>query len=383
MTSVVVENLTKEFKGGKGETVCAVNRANLSVAEGEFLVLVGPSGCGKSTTLRLIAGLEEPTSGTISIAGRTVNSVPPSERDIAMVFQNFALYPHMSVHENMAFGLKLRKVPREEIQARVKHAAELLGLQDCLGRKPGELSGGQKQRVSVGRAMVRQPKVFLFDEPLSNLDAQLRVQMRREIAALHARLRTTMIYVTHDQVEAMTLGNRIAVMKDGIVQQVASPMELYHCPANLFVAGFIGSPAMNFFQGTITRNGKGILFNAECGARNKESKERAGFQLHVGEAVTPKLIQFEGKKVVLGLRPEHITENAGAKNGESRQTLEAVAEVIEPLGSETYLYAASAGNSFVARVAGEHRLHIGQDISLAFDMSRAHFFDAVTERAIN
>jgi multiple sugar transport system ATP-binding protein len=376
MSSVVIENLTKEFKGPKGERIRAVDQASLSVADGELLVLVGPSGCGKSTTLRLIAGLEEITSGNISIDGRVMNSIPAAERDIAMVFQNFALYPHMTVFENMAFGLKLRKVSRVDIDERVQRAAELLGLKDCLARKPNELSGGQKQRVAVGRAMVRQPKVFLFDEPLSNLDAQLRVQMRREIAALHSRLRATMIYVTHDQVEAMTLGDRIAVMKHGVIQQVAAPMELYHRPANLFVAGFIGSPPMNFFRGTITKN----IFSAECGVRSAELRNTAQFKLRVEDGIAAKLAEFEGKRVVLGLRPEHITEQSAAKN--PAQAITATVELVEPLGSETYLYASVAGHPFVARVEAAHRLQPGKTVSLMFNMEHAHFFDATTERAI-
>lgn len=381
MADVVIEKLTKEFKGPKGETIRAVNEASLTVAAGELLVLVGPSGCGKSTTLRMIAGLEEISSGTVSIDGQVVNQIPPGDRDIAMVFQNFALYPHMTVFENMAFGLKLRKVARAEIEERVNRAAELLGLKDCLARKPTALSGGQKQRVAVGRAMVRQPKVFLFDEPLSNLDAQLRVQMRREIAALHARLGATMIYVTHDQVEAMTLGNRIAVMKDGVVQQVAAPMELYHRPANLFVAGFIGSPGMNFVRGTLAKN----EFSAECPDASGRSAESAdngtGFKLRLPEEMSERLAKHQDRKVILGLRPEHITEHAvnGTANG---QMVEAAAELVEPLGSETFLYAQKAGHSFVARIGAERRFKPKQTVPLAFDMSRAHFFDAATERAI-
>ena len=371
MASVVLENLTRHFKGPKGEIIRAVEQLNLTVANGELLVLVGSSGCGKSTTLRLIAGLEEITSGTVSIDGKVVNQVAPAERDIAMVFQNFALYPHMTVHENMAFGLKLRKMSRTEIEERVNHAAEMLGLKECLNRMPNALSGGQKQRVAVGRAMVRQPKVFLFDEPLSNLDAQMRVQLRRELAALHARLGVTMIYVTHDQVEAMTLGQRIAVMKDGVIQQVAAPMELYHRPANLFVAGFIGSPGMNFFRGRLEKNGSGTIFSAEL-------KEESGFKLRIADETAGRLANHNGKDVVLGLRPENITEQIGAAG----QAVEAVAEVIEPLGAETYLYAAKAGHSFVARVAPGENIRAKKSVSLAFDMDRAHFFDAATGKAI-
>src|SRR5271154_1544580 len=260
MAQVLLENLSKVFpeKGGPG--VAAVKRINLQIEDREFMVLVGPSGCGKSTTLRMIAGLEEITSGTISIGGRLVNDVLPKDRDIAMVFQNYALYPHMTVYENMAFGLKLRKLPKAEIEARVNETAAMLGLESLLKRRPKALSGGQRQRVALGRAIVRKPKVFLFDEPLSNLDAKMRVSTRTEISKLHGRLGATMIYVTHDQVEAMTMGDRICVMKDGHVMQVAAPLEIYNHPANLFVAGFIGSPPMNFFKGTIARNGGRLTF---------------------------------------------------------------------------------------------------------------------------
>ena len=294
-----------------------------------------------------------------------------------MVFQNFALYPHMTVFENMAFGLKLRKVSRADIEERVQRAAEMLGLKNCLARQPNELSGGQKQRVAVGRAMVRQPKVFLFDEPLSNLDAQLRVQMRREIAALHARLHATMIYVTHDQVEAMTLGDRIAVMKEGVIQQVAAPMELYHRPANLFVAGFIGSPPMNFFSGTIE---SGMFIGDSGSQRIGEQKTTAPLKLRVEDAMASRLSGYQGRKVVLGLRPEHISEASAAMN--PIQSVMATVELVEPLGSETYLYASAAGHPFVARTGTAQRLQTGKTVSLAFDMERAHYFDALTEQAI-
>ncbi|MDB6020160.1 MAG: Glycerol-3-phosphate transporter ATP-binding protein, partial [Pedosphaera sp.] len=311
------------------------------------------------------------------------NEVPPKDRDIAMVFQNFALYPHMTVYENLAFGLTLRKVARADIEERVNLAAELLGLKDCLTRKPVALSGGQKQRVAVGRAMVRQPKVFLFDEPLSNLDAQLRVQMRREIAALHTRLGATMIFVTHDQVEAMTLGSRIAVMKEGVIQQVAAPMELYHRPANLFVAGFIGSPAMNFFHGTLEKDGDETFFSAECEVRSAESgKVARGFKLRVAKDMVPRLADYTGKAVTMGLRPEHITERLTGKESAPGQNLDAVVEVLEPLGTETYLYAAAAGQNFVARVAPGHQLKVKQTVSLSFNMGHAHFFDLETGQAI-
>ncbi len=375
MARVVVENLNKIFKGPKGENIPAVKDVSLTVADGEFLVLVGPSGCGKSTTLRMIAGLEEITSGTVTLDGQVLNQIAPKDRDIAMVFQNYALYPHMTARENMAFGLKLRNYSRAEIEERVGKAADILGLRDCLDRPPKELSGGQRQRVGVGRAIVRQPKVFLFDEPLSNLDAQMRVQMRREISALHTRLGATMIYVTHDQVEAMTMGDRIAVMRDGVIQQIAEPMALYHEPANMFVAGFIGSPAMNFFRGTLEPDG---VFSAECLVRIAESG--TGFRVRLDDGMIFRLRDYTGKKIVLGLRPENIVAVLGTENSDT--TVQAVAEVVEPLGAETYLYAASGGHSFVARVQQGHRVAAGQKVSLVLDMSRAHFFDPVTEKTI-
>src|SRR5436309_5695304 len=298
MARVVLQNLCKTFRGAKGEEVVAVRDANLVVEDKEFLVLVGPSGCGKSTTLRMIAGLEEISQGTISIDGRVVNDVEPKHRDIAMVFQNYALYPHMTVYENMAFGLKLRKFPRAETDQRVREAAEILGLKPYFDRLPKALSGGQRQRVAVGRAIVRKPKVFLFDEPLSNLDAHMRVQMRAEISKLHGRLGATMIYVTHDQVEAMTMGDRIVVMKDGIIQQVDEPIALYDNPKNMFVAGFIGSPPMNFFKGTIEQRSGGLWF-VEAGN---------GFAVHVNDDMAKKLTGYVGRAVVFGSRPEDTND---------------------------------------------------------------------------
>jgi multiple sugar transport system ATP-binding protein len=376
MARVVIDQLSKIFQSPNGGTVPAVSSACLSIEDGEFLVLVGPSGCGKSTTLRMIAGLEEITSGTVCLDGQEVNNVRPKDRDIAMVFQNHALYPHMTAYENLAFGLKLRHVPRAEIAERVGQAAEMLGLRDCLDRPPRELSGGQRQRVAVGRAIVRRPKLFLFDEPLSNLDAQLRVQMRREISQLHRRLRATMIYVTHDQVEAMTMGDRIAVMKAGVIQQVAVPMTLYHQPANLFVAGFIGSPAMNFFPGTLERNGSGIFFQAD----HARQKDAPGFKLRVADAMAGNLTAREGRKVVMGIRPEHIAHKVDAGNGSADWTVEAMVEAIEPLGAETYVYASSGKHSIVAR--GEVTVVGTGRTALAFDMTRAHFFDPVTEKSL-
>ncbi len=372
MARVVIESLTKSFKGAQQESVDAVSNLNLTVADGELLVLVGPSGCGKTTTLRIIAGLEEASRGTISIDGRVVNQVPPKDRDIAMVFQHHALFPHMTARENLAFGLKLRKHSRAEIEQRVGEAAEMLGLADCLDRRPEALSGGQRQRVALGRALVRKPSVFLFDEPLSNLDAQMRVQMRREIAQLHSRLAATMIYVTHDQVEALTLGDRIAVMRQGALQQVAGPMELYRRPANLFVAGFIGSPPMNFFKGTLASD-NGALFFQETAA--------TGFRLRVEKEMSPQLAGLSGKKVVLGIRPEHIGEKtaAGLSDG---QTVEALAGVVEPMGPETFLYAGNGSHSFAARLRPDFRVAAREKVSLVFNMRHAHFFDPGTEKAI-
>src|SRR5579859_4991169 len=378
MPRVVIENLTKIFKGPWGEDVCAVNHASLAVGTGEFLVLVGPSGCGKTTTLRLIAGLEQITGGTISMDGKIINDVSPKDRDIAMVFQNHALYPHMTARENLAFCLKLRKTPKAEIERRISEAAEILGLKDCLDRRPQELSGGQRQRVSLGRALVRQPKVFLFDEPLSNLDANLRAQMRREILKLHARLGSTMIYVTHDQAEAMAMGDRIAVMREGTIQQVSDPLELYHCPANMFVAGFFGSPPMNFFRGVILKQENGLYFQAQSGAAADRN-----FTVRVEDKMAPALTGHAGKSVVFGLRPEHIADQSGASEANPEWTVEAMVERAEPLGAETHLHLMVGGHSFAARFpAMEQRIEAPQKMALVFDMRKAHFFDAETEKTI-
>jgi multiple sugar transport system ATP-binding protein len=374
MAQVMIENLTKVFKDPKGESIRAVDNLALRAEHGEFLVLVGPSGCGKSTTLRLIAGLEEATEGTISIDGKMVNGVPPRERDIAMVFQGHALYPHMTVWENMAFGLKVRNISKSEIGLRVNEAADMLGLKDCLGRKPEALSGGQRQRVAVGRAVVRKPKLFLLDEPLSNLDTQMRVQMRREIAKLHARMGSTMIYVTHDQVEAMSLGSRIAVMKQGSIQQIAAPLELYRSPTNMFVAGFIGSPAMNFFRGTVVRDGGGLFF------QNATSTEAApGLALRLDDE-TKRLEGLAGKNIVLGLRPENIVSGLAHESKGSCE--EATVETIEPTGPETYVSARIGEQSFTARLPVNVQATVGGKVSLCFETREAHFFDTVTEAAI-
>ncbi|MDB6124708.1 MAG: transporter related [Pedosphaera sp.] len=371
MARVAVENLTKIFKGAKGESIPAVSNLNLVVEDKEFLVLVGPSGCGKTTTLRLIAGLEEVTSGTISIDGRVINSVLPKDRDIAMVFQNHALYPHMTTYENMTFGLEVRKLPKQEIDQRVRDAAEMLGLIECLDRKPEALSGGQRQRVALGRAIVRKPKVFLFDEPLSNLDAPMRLQMRKDLRKLHAQLGCTMIYVTHDQTEAMSLGDRIAVMNSGTLQQVAAPNQVYHHPANMFVAKFIGSPPMNFFEGTIEQSNGGISFTAS-----------QAFTVGLEKSIAARLTEYSGKKIILGLRPEHIMDSAHSPSSPAEWNVEATVEFIEPIGAETHLHLSSGEHSFIARVQATDTYTQQQKLSLVFDMRQPHFFDPKTEQAI-
>ena len=359
MAKVILENVFKIYPGN----ITAVKDANLEINDQEFVVLVGPSGCGKSTTLRMIAGLEEITKGNIYIDGRCVNDVPPKNRDIAMVFQNYALYPHMSVYKNMAFGLKLRKYPKEEIDKRVREAAEILSIEDYLERKPKELSGGQRQRVAVGRAIVRQPKAFLFDEPLSNLDAKMRVQMRAEISKLHTSLSSTMIYVTHDQVEAMTMGDRIVVMKDGLIQQVAPPMELYDSPANKFVAGFIGSPPMNFFEGTIEQKEGHLVFNESNGS------------LQISDQHASKLNSYIGKEIVFGIRPEDLEDVLNVTNPNPAEQLSAKVEVVEPMGAETFLYLNTGKSSFIGRMETRNKVEVGKDLSLEFNMKKAHFFD--------
>ncbi len=363
MAQVVLKDLNKMY-----DDVHAVKDVNLNILDKEFVVLVGPSGCGKSTTLRMIAGLEEITSGDIQIGNRVVNDLPPKDRDIAMVFQNYALYPHMTVYDNMAFGLKMRKFPKAEIQKRVQDAAEILGIQELLKRKPRQLSGGQRQRVAVGRAIVRHPQVFLFDEPLSNLDAKLRVQMRVELKRLHNRLETTAIYVTHDQVEAMTLGDRVVVMKDGWIQQVGEPLELYGRPRNRFVAGFIGSPAMNFIETTVA-DGAGALW-VEC----------AGLRLRVPAERSARLAGKRRQAVVLGIRPEDLHLATGADHADL--TCEAVVDVVEPLGSEILLDVKIGNCVIVVRVDPTVRLRQHDKIRLAFTPERLHFFDAKTEESL-
>jgi multiple sugar transport system ATP-binding protein len=379
MAQVVLERLTKVFQGPGGERVRAVDNACLVVEDKELLVLVGPSGCGKTTTLRLIAGLEEPTAGTISISGQVVNRLPPGDRDIAMVFQSYALYPHMSVYENLAFGLKLRHYSRAEIDQRVKDASQVLGLCACLDRKPAALSGGQRQRVALGRAIVRQPKLLLLDEPLSNLDAPTRLLTRAEIARLHARLGTTMLYVTHDQIEALTLGQRVAVMNQGVVQQVAAPMDLYRHPANVFVAGFIGSPPMNFFDGTVAQKGAVLVFQ-EAVRSGATATSPLCFELDA--ALTSFLHSHLGKPIILGIRPEHITCAPPPPNTPSARTVQAAVELVQPLGSETCLHFAGHTGSFIARVSAAYPARPNQQLFLAFDLRHAHFFDSTSGAAV-
>ena len=375
MAKVTLENLSKVYpeKGGPGVT--AVKSINLTIEDREFMVLVGPSGCGKSTTLRMIAGLEEISGGTVSIGDHVVNEVLPKDRDIAMVFQNYALYPHMSVYENMAFGLKLRKFPKADIDARVREAATMLGLEPYLSRKPKALSGGQRQRVALGRAIVRKPKVFLFDEPLSNLDAKMRVSTRTEISKLHARLGATMIYVTHDQVEAMTMGDRICVMKDGNIMQVAAPLELYNHPANLFVAGFIGSPPMNFFSGTLRREGGHVAFV-------EDNKAGTPLTVALDESLARKASDHMDKPIIFGIRPEAIHDALTVASPEPGRTAEVKVEVSEPMGSETLLYLDTGATSFIARVNPTDRFEAGQKVKVTLDLANAHLYDATSELAL-
>ncbi|NOZ19976.1 MAG: sn-glycerol-3-phosphate ABC transporter ATP-binding protein UgpC [Planctomycetes bacterium] len=362
MAEVILENVTKVFSGD----VVAVKDVSLEIKDKEFLVLVGPSGCGKSTTLRMVAGLEETTDGTIKIGDRVVNDVPPKDRDIAMVFQNYALYPHMSVYKNMAFALKLRRQPKAEIDERVKAAAKILGIGNLLDRKPKALSGGQRQRVALGRAIVRQPKAFLFDEPLSNLDAKLRVEMRAELKRLHRRLETTMIYVTHDQVEAMTLGDRIVVMKDGVVQQAAEPLTVYDCPANQFVAGFIGTPPMNFVKGTVAKSNGGLAF------------DEGTCRLALPERFCENLAPFEGKEVIFGIRPEDV--KTSAIDSPSVGKIGVTVNVVEPLGDEMILYLSTGKNELVSKVNAHQQVAVNDKVEALLDLSKAHIFDPASGR---
>ncbi len=376
MSTVAIKDLVKTYPDKSGPGIKVVHGINLEIKSGEFMVLVGPSGCGKSTTLRMIAGLEEVTGGTIAIDDRVVNNVLPKDRDIAMVFQNYALYPHMTVYDNMAFGLKLRKMPVAEIDQRVREASAMLGLDPYLDRKPKALSGGQRQRVAVGRAIVRKPKVFLFDEPLSNLDAKMRVSTRTEIAKLHSKLDATMVYVTHDQVEAMTMGDRICVMKDGRIMQVATPLELYNHPNNVFVAGFIGSPPMNFFRGTLRPAADGLL---EFTEKNEKSRPLA---FTLDKRLSMLGAQYVNKEIIFGIRPEDVQDSQGLTNANPAHTIEVAVEVSEPMGSETYLYLTSGATNFIARVHPTDRFETGQSVKVTLKMGSAHLFDATTEEVI-
>ncbi len=365
MAQVTLQSVKKTYPNG----FQAVKDFNLDIKDGEFVVFVGPSGCGKSTTLRMIAGLEDVTSGSISIGGRVVNDVHPKDRDIAMVFQSYALYPHMSVYKNMAFALKLRGVPRDEIDRRVNDAARILGLAELLDRKPKQLSGGQRQRVAVGRAIVREPKAFLFDEPLSNLDAKLRVTTRGELKSLHQRLKTTTIYVTHDQEEAMTLGDRIVVMSNGLIQQCDTPLEVYRNPVNRFVAAFVGTPPMNFLEGTLERGAAGLEFVE--GSSDPSGKP---YRLPVPGSKASRVEGFVGKPIVLGLRPQMLTHRPESSATASSITMQV--KVVEPLGDQMDVACSTPKHShIVARLHAFDGVKAGQSITLHVDMDAAHFFE--------
>ena len=367
MAGVTLEHISKRY----GDLV-TVKDLNLEIKDQEFLVLVGPSGCGKSTTLRMIAGLEEISGGNMLIGNRRVNDVAPKDRDIAMVFQSYALYPHMSVYDNMAFGLKLRHTPKEQIKRRVTEAAQILGIDNLLDRKPKQLSGGQRQRVALGRAIVREPKVFLMDEPLSNLDAKLRVQTRTQISKLHQRLQTTMIYVTHDQVEALTMADRIVVLKDGVLQQEPdSPQSLYDHPENMFVAGFIGSPPMNFFDAVLSGTSEAMYLDA------------GSFKVRVPDMYRKDLQVALNSEVVMGIRPEHVSDVQFRDLPENAEnTAPATVEVVEPLGSEVYLYLSTGKHSFQARVDARTRVHPNDQINVFFDLQHLHMFDKTTQMSL-
>jgi len=367
MAEVVLKGINKIYDGGN----VAVKDCNIEIKDKEFVVLVGPSGCGKTTTLRMIAGLEEISSGELLIDGKLVNEVSPKDRDIAMVFQNYALYPHMTVYENMAFGLKLRKFPKDEIKQRVNDAAKILGLEEYLERKPKALSGGQRQRVAVGRAIVRKPKVFLFDEPLSNLDAKLRVQMRTEISKLHRSLEATMVYVTHDQTEAMTMGDKIVVMKGGVIQQIDAPLNLYNFPTNKFVAGFIGSPAMNFIEGKIIKD-NGLFFEG--------LKKEVKIKLH--SSYDEKLVKYIEKEIILGIRPEDIYDHHTKPSSGFFEEINVTLEVVEPMGNEIFLYFPLEETQFTSRIAAREKPNPGEGIKLFMNMEKVHFFDKSSENRI-
>lgn len=365
MAKVTLKNVTKKFKD-----VVAVDDISINIEDKEFAVLVGPSGCGKSTTLRAIAGLEEVTTGKIYIGDRLVNDIPPKDRDIAMVFQNYALYPHMDVYNNMAFGLKLRKYPKAEIEERVHEAAGILGIEKLLKRRPKELSGGQRQRVALGRAIVRKPKVFLFDEPLSNLDAKLRVAMRGEISKLHQRLEATIIYVTHDQTEAMTMATRIFILNDGKLQQAGPPLDVYKKPKNQFVAGFIGSPAMNFFPATIVNRDNSYYIDT------------GDFQLELPHSFHKSVSSYIGKELNFGVRPEDFHDKKFYPDATSGNTVRAKIELIEPLGDEVLYYLITGRHQIVAKLDSRTEKKVGEDIEIAVEMSKTHIFDPENEKTL-
>lgn len=366
MAQISIRNLNKTYDGG----VVAVKNVNIGIENKEFLVLLGPSGCGKSTTLRMVAGLENPTSGDIYIGDRWVNNVPAKDRNIAMVFQNYALYPHMKVYDNMAFALKLRGYAKIDIDKRVKEAAQILSITRLLNRKPKELSGGERQRVAVGRAIVRKPLVFLFDEPLSNLDAKMRVQMRTELHKLHLKIQTTMIYVTHDQTEAMTLGDRIAVMKDGELLQLDTPLHVYNDPVSKFVAGFIGSPPMNFMEGKIIKKSGGLYF------------DEGNFKVKILEEMYDKLSSYVDGKVVFGIRAENIYDKLFASNATPDNTVLVLCDVVETMGSQNHLYLSTGKHTMVALVESSNKPAIGSMVEVVFDMRKVHFFDPGNEKTI-
>ncbi len=375
MASLSLRNIYKKYPGG----VIAASDINLEIRDKEFIVLVGPSGCGKSTTLRMVAGLEEISEGELYIGDRLVNDIAPKDRDIAMVFQNYALYPHMTVYENMAFGLKLRRMPKNEISRKVEEAAKILDLTHLLDRKPKAMSGGQRQRVALGRAIVRDPKVFLLDEPLSNLDAKLRAQMRTEISKLHKRLGTTFIYVTHDQTEAMTMGDRIVVMKDGFIQQIDTPNGLYENPVNQFVAGFLGSPQMNFIDSRLTKEGEQYVL--EFGSKENNGNR---FKIAIPEAkVSADLEGYVGREVIMGIRPECIHDEEMYLSNATTGIIECNVELTEMMGAETFLYLNCEGIPLTARVSPRTNTKMQDVIKVALDPNRIHLFDKETEKAIN
>ena len=377
MAGLSLRGIYKKYPGG----FVAVTDVNLEIEDKEFIILVGPSGCGKSTTLRMIAGLEEISEGELYIGDRLVNDNAPKDRDIAMVFQNYALYPHMTVYDNMAFGLKLRKVPKDEIDRKVKEAAKILDLEKLLDRKPKAMSGGQRQRVALGRAIVRSPQVFLLDEPLSNLDAKLRAQMRTEIAKLHQKLGTTFIYVTHDQTEAMTMGDRIVVMKDGFIQQVDTPQHLYESPCNKFVAGFLGSPQMNFIDAVLLKQGSKYV--VEFGSSDSRSSRGVKYTVEVPESkVVPELANYVDKEVIMGIRPESVHDEEMYLSNASTGVIECDVDITEMMGAETYLYLTCEGIPLTARVSPRSTAKAHDRIKVAIDPNKIHLFDKDTEKTI-